>query len=211
MKGTRNSIQSMADALGGIHRGTYYSWERGDAQPNIEMLLKLAHEFDISVDELLNRELKNQSGKKLPDNTTGIYEVELVPYKAVAGYSASYADPEWRDKNLRKISIPFKPPMGEVRAFPVEGDSMEPKVSHGSYIIGVRLHDPMREVKEGKDYLIVTRDNGILYKILFRMEDGAELRSLNYKKHSPIRIRGEDIVQVWKYFCALDIGRLSNT
>jgi transcriptional regulator with XRE-family HTH domain len=119
MKGTRNSsvlqrnlkylrelrkysIQSMADALGGIHRGTYYSWERGDAQPNIEMLLKLAHEFDISVDELLNRELKNQSGKKLPDNTTGIYEVELVPYKAVAGYSASYADPEWRDKTCEK-------------------------------------------------------------------------------------------------------------
>jgi transcriptional regulator with XRE-family HTH domain len=202
------SIKKLADALGGVHRATYYSWETGGAQPNIQMILRLAHELDVSVDQLLKKDLKTERKKTGSNNDSGIYEVELVPYKVAAGYSASYSDPEWIGENLSKIIIPFKPPIGEVRAFPIFGDSMEPKVSDGSFVIGVRIENPKRQLKEGKDYLIVTRDNGIMYKIFFKMKDGAELRSLNYKKHPPIRIKREDIIQVWQFFCALDIGKL---
>ncbi len=202
------SIQDIANALGGLHRATYYSWETGGAQPNIQMILMLAHEYDVSVDQLLTMDLKKQANNNIGSNSVGMYNVQLVPYKAAAGYSASYSDPEWNEENVRNITIPFKPPMGEVRAFPIVGDSMEPKVSDGSYVIGVRVENPKRELQEGKDYLIVTRDNGIMYKIYFKMKDGAELRSLNYKKHPPIRIKGDDILQVWQYFCALDIGKL---
>ena len=53
--------------------------------------------------------------------------------------------PEWQEENLRTIQIPFKPPIGEVRAFPVLGDSMEPKVSEGAYIVAVKLQDPRNE------------------------------------------------------------------
>jgi phage repressor protein C with HTH and peptisase S24 domain len=199
----------MSIELGGVHRATYYSWEIGGSQPNIQMILLLAHTLDESVDRLLSVDLKKESKKTESRNLKGVYEVELLPLKAVAGYSASYSDPEWIDQNVKTITIPFKPPMGEVRAFPIIGDSMEPKVSDGSYVIGVRLQNPKREIKEGNDYLIVTRDNGIMYKIFFKMKEGAELRSLNYKKHPPIRILGQDIIQVWEFFCALDIGKLN--
>lgn len=201
------SIQEMASLLGVVNRGTYYAWERGDSQPNISMLLKIAHEFDISVDELLKVDFGKKPVHADSDNAQDIYEVELVPYKAAAGYSAAYADPEWIEGNLQMIRIPFKPPIGVVRAFPVEGDSMEPKVSDGAYIVGVKLQDPKSEVVPGKDYVVVTRDMGILYKVFFWNNNKAQLISLNHSKHKPIEIEGNDIGEVWKCFCALDIRK----
>ncbi|MGI9543629.1 MAG: XRE family transcriptional regulator [Cyclobacteriaceae bacterium] len=200
------SIQEMANNLGLAHRATYYSWERGDAQPNIHTLLRLAHEFDISVDELLKTDLSKKGKAGSKDQADGIFEVELIPHKAAAGYSAFYADPEWKEEHFRKIKIPFKPPMGEVRAFPIEGDSMEPKVSDGAFVVAVHLQDPKNEVIPGKDYIVVTRDLGIMYKIFFWKKKQAQLVSLNYEKHPPIEIEGEDITQIWRYFCSLDVG-----
>lgn len=121
-------------------------------------------------------------------------------------HNNSYADPEWIEENLRRIKIPFKPPIGEVRAFPVEGDSMVPIVSDGAFIVGVKIQDPKNEVIQGKDYIIVTRDMGIMYKIFYWKGLKAQLISYNHEKHPPIEIEGEDIIQVWKYFCALNIG-----
>ena len=201
------SIQEMAKTLGLSNRGTYYAWERGKSQPNISMLLKLAHEFDISVDELLSMDLSKVAENSASTQTEGTYEVEIVPYKAAAGYSASYSDPDWQEENLRKIQIPFKPPIGEVRAFPVSGDSMEPKVSEGAFIVAVKLQDPRNEAIQGKDYIIVTRDRGIMYKILFWKDNGAQLISLNHAKQGPIDIEGDDIVQVWKFFCVMEMRK----
>jgi len=196
------SIQEMSSLLGIEHKTTYYSWERGDSQPNIHMILKIAHEFDVSVDELLKNDLSKRN-IQIKEDGKNLFEVEIIPYKAIAGYSTSYADPEWIENNLQKIKIPFKPPMGQVRAFPIEGDSMEPKVADGSYVIGVKLQDPKNEVIEGKDYLIVTRDQGIMYKFFYWLGENAELRSQNHFKHPPIKILGADIIEVWKYFCAI--------
>ena len=195
------SIQEMAKTLGLKNRSTYYSWERGESQPNIAMLLKIANEFEISLDELLRTDLS----KSFADPQHNVYEVEIVPLKAVAGYSSSYADPEWCRDNIKKISIPFQPPVGTVRAFPIEGDSMEPKVSEGSYVVAVRVEDPRNEVIEGKDYIVVTRDNGIMYKFLFRKDSGVQLVSSN-RKHPPIELINEDIQELWKFFCLIEHG-----
>lgn len=201
------SLQGIANALGVLNRATYYSWERGDAEPNIKMLMKLANEFDISVDELIRVDLAKKSLYDIEMNKIDTYEVEMVPYKVAAGYSASYSDPEWLFENIRTISIPYKPPHGEARAFPIIGDSMEPKVSDGSYVIGVKLESPMTEVVQGQDYIVVTRTYGIMFKILFWKGDKVQLVSLNHSVQAPIELEGNEILQIWKFFCSLNSAR----
>ena len=199
------SIQEMSKLIGAEHRATYYSWERGDSQPNIKTILKIAHDFDISVDELLNTDL---SINTIPEknNQDDVYNIEMVPYKAVAGYSSCYSDPEWREENIKTLKIPYKPPYGEVRAFPVVGDSMEPKVKDGSYIVAVKLQNLKEEIEQGKDYIIVTKNDGIMYKIFYWKdinEGKIQLVSINQAHHPPFEILATDIIQVWNFFCTI--------
>lgn len=42
----------------GVDRTTYVKYERGDSEPNHDMLSKLADYFDVSIDYLLGREEK---------------------------------------------------------------------------------------------------------------------------------------------------------
>lgn len=42
----------------GIDRTTYVKYERGDSEPNLETLGKLATYFDVTIDELLGRPVK---------------------------------------------------------------------------------------------------------------------------------------------------------
>ena len=50
------SQKDVADALG-IGRAAYSHYESGRREPNIEMLLKLADFFHVTVDDLLGRKV----------------------------------------------------------------------------------------------------------------------------------------------------------
>lgn len=47
--------RQIADMLG-IKQPSYIRYEKGDAQPSLESLVKLADIFDVSIDFLLGRE-----------------------------------------------------------------------------------------------------------------------------------------------------------
>lgn len=49
------SMSKTADALG-IPKGTYASYEYGNREPSIEMIIKIAEHFNVTVDYLLGRE-----------------------------------------------------------------------------------------------------------------------------------------------------------
>lgn len=46
------SQTALAEKIG-VNQRTISSWELGVGQPNFDILLKLAHFFDVSVDDLL--------------------------------------------------------------------------------------------------------------------------------------------------------------
>ncbi|MBV6640906.1 MAG: LexA family transcriptional regulator [Cyclobacteriaceae bacterium] len=199
------SIQEMARVLSIKNRSTYYAWERGDANPNLESIMKIAKTFDVSLEELLKKDLsvKRKVKQSLSDS---LYEIEIVPRKAAAGYSVYFDDPEWSDQHIKKMSIPFKPPIGEVRAFPIEGDSMEPTVSDGSYVVAVKLLD-LNEVKDGNNYIVVTKDDGILFKRFFK-KDANLINLLSDNPRVPPReIKKQDILEIWRFYMALEPGK----
>jgi transcriptional regulator with XRE-family HTH domain len=56
----------MAEKLG-IKVYSYKSWERGIAEPNIAMLLKISDLFKVTVDDLIRHELEFKLVPKKPE------------------------------------------------------------------------------------------------------------------------------------------------
>ena len=90
-----------------------------------------------------------------PDN-----EISFVPVKAAAGYLAGYSDPEYIDE-LNTFTLPMLA-AGTYRAFEIVGDSMLPTPS-GSVIIG-EITNSLEDVKSNQTYILVSRNEGIVYK-----------------------------------------------
>lgn len=44
----------------GLSRGAIYLYERGEREPSLEKLIKLAHYFSVSIDDLLLKDLRPQ-------------------------------------------------------------------------------------------------------------------------------------------------------
>ena len=68
--------QQIADELG-IQRPTYSRYEKGERQPNYNLLIKIADYFNISVDYLLGKEENSQS---LDEQLS---EIEIALYSEV--------------------------------------------------------------------------------------------------------------------------------
>ena len=68
---------------------------------------------------------------------------------------------------------------GTFRAFEIKGDSMLPLQS-GTIIVGQYI-DNWRDVKEGKTYVVITKDEGIVYKRLLK---GSTAQSILLKSES---------------------------
>ncbi|MNL31658.1 hypothetical protein D3C87_1534570 [compost metagenome] len=122
--------------------------------------------------------------------------IELVPVKASAGYMNGYADPEYV-ATLPKFSLPMFN-QGTYRAFEIKGDSMRPLAS-GSIIVAEYVEN-WNDIKPGQTYVIVSKDEGVVYKRVaykFKEDKGLKLVSDN-KSYDPYWVEAGDIMEVWR-------------
>jgi transcriptional regulator with XRE-family HTH domain len=217
-KRRKRSQEDVAMSLG-ITRSAYNSYENGVAEPGISVLLKLSDFFQINMDKLIKVDLsktpENQlsqlekgfdmdlTGTRLRILTTTIDQhneenIELVPMKAKAGYTTGYADPEFI-RNLPTFNMPFLSNNKKYRTFPIVGDSMPP-VLDGGYVTGEFLQD-WNLVKNGKPYLVLTHDDGIVFKILYNRieEDGSFLLCSTNPMYQPYAVKVQQILEIWKF------------
>ena len=207
---TGSSQQKTADALQ-ITRGRYAKYEDGASEPPVELLIKISRYFHVSIDLMVSTDLRKISLKELielPDNrillpiktdALGEKRIEIIPHKASMGYLEGYSDPEYIE-NLQNISLPFLG-SGTYRAFPVEGDSMPPH-KDGSYIIGKYL-EKISELKTGKSYVFVTRNEGITYKRLVKLELENIIVAADNSFYEPYAIHLADVFEIWEYACSI--------
>ena len=200
-----------------ITRSRLGGWEEGRNAPPIEILIMLSDFFHISLDALIKGDLSKtnpESLMKIGKNRilfpiTVDKEnndlIELVPVKAMAGYLNGYGDPEFIEK-LPTMNLPFKI-IGKHRAFTIKGDSMPP-FKDGSVAVG-KFVESFNEIKDGNTYIVLTKDDGIVYKRLYRENPKAnnvfEFRSDN-TTYSPYSVKGDNILEVWGYVCSLNVG-----
>ncbi|NJO88056.1 MAG: helix-turn-helix domain-containing protein [Chloroflexia bacterium] len=175
----------LADKIG-VNRAMIGSYEESRAIPKLSALRIISHYFGVSIDDLINTDICTKKisgdgnsevdtkGKSLRVLSTIVDRdneelITFVPVKASAGYTKGYGDPDFIE-TLPRFSLPFTELSSErtYRAFQINGNSMDP-VPSGAYIICEYLQN-WEEIKQGKSYVVITKDDGVVYKRLYKMK-----------------------------------------
>lgn len=210
------SQQKVADDLI-ITRGRYAKYEDGVSEPPLGLLQDIARYFHVSIDLLLAVDLRRvpmEELVKLEGNrillpitvdAKGENYIEIIPHTAKAGYTTGYADPEFIE-SLEHISLPFLKQGQKYRAFPIEGDSMPP-YTDGAFIIG-RFIEDKNEIKDGKTYVLLTLNEGIVYKRVHKKDAETLTLMSDNTFYEPYDVRHENIVEVWEFACSIALKEL---
>jgi len=197
-----------------VSRSRISSYEENRAIPPIDFLVDLSEYFNIPIDVFIKNDLTSATdaafieiGKKrilfpITINEENEDLIDLVPVEASAGYLQGYSDPEYIE-HLNKIKLPFLP-TGTHRAFPIKGDSMLP-VKSGSYIVA-RYVENIKYLKDGRTYIILTLNDGIVYKRVYDKieEHGMLLLASDNKKYDPYYVPIDEIIELWEFTCSIN-------
>ena len=207
------SQEQFAEELGWT-RSVVGSYEEGRSEPSIERLIDLSDYFNIPIDILVKNDLRLAKDTSFIDigNKRVLFPItvdesneeliEIIPVKASAGYLQGYDDPEYIEQ-LQKIKLPFLP-TGTHRAFPIKGDSMLP-VKDGSFVVAKYMND-LDDVKNGRTYIVLTKEDGLVYKRLYNKPDlpgYLELHSDN-KLYQPYTVHASDVLELWEFTCCIN-------
>ncbi|WP_396171967.1 XRE family transcriptional regulator [Flavobacterium sp.] len=202
--------QKIADELK-IPRERYAKYE-GTTDPPLDCLQRISRYFHVSIDLLLSFDIRRvpyENLLQLEENrillpitvdSDGENKIEIVTAKARAGYLTGYGDPEFVE-NLQRISLPFLS-NGKYRAFPIEGDSMPPH-NDKSFIVGKYI-EKLADVKDGKTYVVLSKNDGIVYKRLFRKpkRETIFLFHSDNSIYKPYEVKASEILEVWEHVCS---------
>lgn len=192
-----------------LKQATVGAYEEGRATPPLNCLTDISRLFKVSLDNLINSDLSHLpeknwriSGKPRREvlaitvDAHNKENVEFVTQKASAGYLSGFQDPEFV-KELPKISIPVLPKNRTYRAFEIQGDSMLP-VQPGSIIFAEYIDD-ISAIKNGKLYVLVTRNDGIVFKRVFNFagEEKKLLLVSDNRSYQPYGVDIDDVLEIW--------------
>jgi len=202
-----------------MKRPTLGGYENEVAKPSVDVLFAFSEYFKIAIDTLIKVNLAKIPESQLIQLERGydIYirgssirvlattvdnkneeNIELVSEKASAGYTSGFADPEYI-KVLPTFKLPFLSRERKYRTFQLNGDSMLP-IPDKSWVTGEYVEN-WQYIKDGKPYIILTLDDGIVFKICEnKIENEAKLglHSLN-TLYEPFDIEIKDVKEVWKF------------
>lgn len=205
-----------------IKRSLLGAYEEERAEPRIDVLEIVCDIFKLTLDDILRKDLSDNKSNYLAKRraiklASGRPDIPFVPVKAAAGYLAGYADPEFIDE-LNTFTLPMLSG-GNYRAFEIIGDSMLPTPS-GSVIVGEKV-DNLEEIKNNVACIVISRNEGIVYKRIQRngrQKNKVTLVSDNPSFH-PYTVNADEILEMWQAQVVIsktsnmqrwDMGQLSN-
>lgn len=215
-KRKKQSQTQVATELG-LTRTTLASYEN-NVQPPFKTLVKISEFFNYSLDALIKYNLSKLTefqlsqiekgfdvditGNKLRlltisvDNE-GKENIEMVPVKAQAGYTASYGDLDFI-ASLPKFKLPFLPENKTYRSFQIQGDSMLP-VTEGSWVTCSYIEN-WEQIPDGKACIVATKDDGIVFKLVYnRLHEGKFLLVSTNRNYSPFEIMVSQVLEIWQF------------
>ncbi|MEX2594516.1 MAG: LexA family transcriptional regulator [Anditalea sp.] len=190
-----------------IKRTMISAYEDGRSEPKLAGLNTLAEIFDISLDELLNRDIEtagrmvtHKQGVKvltIAVDKEGHENITMIRQKASAGYLNGFSDPEYMEQ-LPQFHLPNLSKNATYRAFEIKGDSMLPLVS-GTVVIGTYVEHLM-DIRNGKTYVLVTASEGVVYKRVFNYleENGKLFLGSDNEMYKPYEISGGEVLEAWE-------------
>ena len=196
-----------------IKRSLVGAYEEGRADPRLNNLLNMSRLFKVPVDTLISKDLSKLSLQQIENlgqtkgaspkvlaitvNEQDEEYIDLIPQKASAGYLNGYADPEYLQE-LPKFHLPTLSKSGTYRAFEITGDSMLP-LKPGTIVIGQYV-ESFHEIKNGKCYVILSKEEGIVYKRVFDYsgDHGKLFMVSDNKAYSPYEMPLSDVIEIWQ-------------
>jgi transcriptional regulator with XRE-family HTH domain len=217
-KNSEKSQDEVATLLN-IKRTSLSGYENGSVEPNLETLLRMSSFYKVPVDYLLKKnlaeleasELQGVQKGALPDlsgsrlrvlattvNADNEENIELVPVKAKAGYTAGYGDPDFI-KVLQTFNLPFLDRNRKYRTFQISGNSMPP-VPDGAWVTGEYVQN-WNMIKDRHPYLVVTKDDGVVFKTVYNKvkESGTLLLCSTNPEYQPYEIPISSVLEIWKF------------
>ena len=195
----------------GLKQSAIGAYEEARALPPLACLLDISAIFKVSLDALAQKDLSRipekdwkaqqfTRGREILAITVDAKDkenVELVTQKASAGYLNGYQDPEYIS-DLPRISLPVLPRQATYRAFEIKGESMLPMQS-GAIIFGEYV-EKLTDIKNGRLYILVTKEEGIVFKRAFNfLEEKQQLLLISdNRSYQPYPVQAEDVFEVWE-------------
>jgi len=183
-----------------IKRSLLGAYEEERAEPRIDVLEVVADMFKLTLDDLLRKDVSDTktnyiAKRRAQKLVNGRADIPFVPVKAAAGYLTGYSDPEFIDE-LNTFTLPMLTG-GDYRAFEIVGDSMMPTPS-GSVIVGERV-ESLDEVKTNQTYIVVSKNDGIVYKRIMKNNKQKNKMILvsDNPSYQPYTINADEIMEVW--------------
>lgn len=190
------SQEEVAQALG-IQTTTYSKIERGAIQLSVNRLIELARIFNMPTEDILHHGKSKRYRKADKGNIT------YVPIHAQAGFLNNYTDqttlekfttfniPIFSEKNLYMISV--------------EGDSMYPTITSGTFIIIKEVTDT-RYIKWGEPHLVVSNEGRVLKRILLSKNPECISLYSDNRLYQAYDIPKAQIISVWQV-----LGKISSS
>ncbi|QZT37077.1 helix-turn-helix domain-containing protein [Halosquirtibacter xylanolyticus] len=183
-------------------------YEKERSTPSLRNIQKLSTTFGVDIDTLLHvdlttehreisREGKNIRVLPIVVESDNKEKASIVPAKAAAGYTEGYAEPQFVS-SLVNFDLPFPELQKEqtYRVFQITGDSMLP-IKNNSYVITSYLQN-WRDVKFGSCYIVLTKEDGIVFKRIEKSESTHRLRmTSDNDQYDPYEIHINDIKEIW--------------
>ncbi len=169
------SQAEVSEAIG-VSQVAYGRYETGLREPSFNMLTKLADYFGVSVDEILGRDTaapkRKTAAAPVPDFLSK--ETVLIPIigRVRAGYDALA---EQYIEGYMELEASVKTRWSDAAILKVWGDSMEPELQAGDYVIITQT----AEVRNGDLAVIcINGDEGTIKRVHFD-KDGLDLIPTN--------------------------------
>lgn len=197
----------------GVARSALASYESGRSEPKSSVLMKLADYFKVNIHDFLYSDFdtplfqnKGTAAKSLRNRDVRILTVtineqekqniEFVPVSAIAGYAQNFVEPEFV-KELSRFSLP-KLPEGHYRAFEIKGDSMPP-IDENYVMIG-QFIEHFSELKNGKRYILLTKEDGLVFKRVFSevTQNQRLILVSDNPEYPPYTIRIDTVLEAWE-------------
>lgn len=169
----------IAERLGYKSFTTIQKWESGIAEPSVDKLRELSEIFDVSMDELLNKDLSS----KVIEFISRAFKIPVLG-RVVAGIPIEaieeILDYEEIDESLART--------GEFFALQVKGDSMEPRMLEGDVVI-VRKQE---SVNSGDIAIVLVNGDEATVKRVRILDSGLMLIPFN-SKYVPWTYTAEEV------------------
>lgn len=148
----------------GMPYTTYVSYEKGDREPNSEILIKLADFYNTTVDYILG-----VNDNPLHESSSGVIIPVLGYVKAGIPMTAIENIIDYEEISQEQART------GEFFGLQIKGDSMEPKISDGDVVI-VRKQET---VENGEIAVVLINGDDATVKKFYKTDAGIKLVSTN--------------------------------